>query len=102
MYDESSLVYLSFPMWIASYGLLSLKTLSQLNGTHLMPKKGVNAIQMLFSINSKNIHQIYGGVTLYVILNTFLMTQMPILRSNEYKEREVESKIKEVSQMFNG
>lgn len=102
MYDQSSLMYLSMPVWIASYGLLTVKTAFQLNNTSLVQERGFSGAQLINNISKNSLHSLYAGLPVYLLLNTLLMIQLPILRSDEYKDRELANKRSEIDTMFRG
>jgi len=92
--NDSNLIYLTFPLWVVSYGLLSLKTRVQIAGSPLSYQNASTSDVLLNNIvKRESIRGLFRGVVPFVALNVTAAYCFPSILS-ENKKKQVLDEIK--------
>lgn len=84
--NDSNLQYLTFPLWIASYGILALKTRLQIAGSPLSYHGPEDANTILNTVvRRESIRGLYAGLLPFLALNIFAAYHFPGIFSEEKK-----------------
>jgi hypothetical protein len=86
--NDSNLVYATFPLWVLSYGFLTLKTRLQIAGSPLSYQKGDAEALFNSIIRRESIRGLYSGLIPFLALNIGAAYCLPSLFSKE-KQREI-------------
>lgn len=86
--NDSNLVYATFPLWVLSYGFLTLKTRLQIAGSPLSYQKGDAEALFNSIIRRESIRGLYSGLLPFLALNIGAAYCFPSLL-NETKRREI-------------
>jgi len=95
--SDSNLVYLTFPLWLSSYGLLTLKTRLQIAGSplsYLPAEEATNLFNLV--IRRESVRGLFNGFLPFVALNLVAAYHLPSLFSEE-KKRSVLKSIKDLA-----
>ena len=84
--NDSNFVYLTTPLWLLSYSLLTLKTRSQIADTTLCDPTGSYRNALNDVIKNQGLRHAYAGIVPFVLLNVFAAYQFPSLYSSEKKD----------------
>ena len=86
--SDSNLIYLTFPLWVASYGVLSLKTRLQVAGSPLSYYTDQEANTLLnIIVKRESIRGLYNGLFPFLLLNLAAGYYLPSIFSEEKKRR---------------
>lgn len=93
--SDSPLKYLTFPLWIVSYGLLSLKTRAQIAGSPLSFQLGDDGGKLLENvIKRESMSGLYRGLVPFLVLNYAAAYYLPSILSDG-KKKEVLREIRD-------
>lgn len=85
---DSNLVYLTTPLWLLSYGLLTLKTRHQVADTTLSTRLGEDPRTILTrTLRGEGIRGLYAGLIPFALVNLAFAWSLPQLFSEHKKER---------------
>jgi len=85
--NDSSWKYLTFPLWLASYGLLSLKTRTQIAGSPLsfqLPEDSGKILENV--VKRETMAGLYRGILPFLVLNMAAAYYLPSILSEEKKK----------------
>lgn len=84
--NDSNLVYLTTPLWLSSYALLTLKVRSQVADTTLSLVRGEDATQLLKNaLKKEGFRGLYAGIIPFALLNIAFAYTFPSLFSDQKK-----------------
>jgi len=87
MANDSAMKYVTFPLLMASYGLLSLKTRAQIAGSPLSFQVSEDAGKILENIVKKeNVAGLYRGLLPFLVLNLAAGYYLPSILSEDKKK----------------
>lgn len=86
--SDSNLVYLTTPLWLASYGLLTIKTRQQVADTTLSGRLGEDPHSILTrTLRGEGVRGLYAGLIPFALVNLAFMWNLPSLYSENRKDR---------------
>jgi len=84
--NDSSLKYVTFPLLLASYGLLTLKTRLQIAGSPLSYQVADNSKILDNIVRRETVRGLYSGFVPFVVLNLAAAYCLPSLLSENKKK----------------
>jgi hypothetical protein len=84
---DSNLIYATFPLWVISYGLLSLKTRVQIAGSPLSYQNAAESHNLLnIIVKRESIRGLFKGVVPFLALNVAAAYCFPSILSEDKKK----------------